>query len=242
MTVSFDLISPFDSNGEIVPSWDNLRRFEKSDRWRIFVPPPEVHLLVVAQIGHNMPPFDIMDVVKLVPQRSPLLISQWSGLRFCLTSHGRGVEELVDRWRRVRSNLRICFRELFRYFCVGFLKKACQEERSNQLTTNQCETAKGSAVNHPNGQRRAVHLLHKHRKKSEFTCSKKVQLPMFWQKWVYLLWQLDIQVLYGWREVWVLLRVQYHWALANNKWYFDFMFFKCKDDVKDCQICLHPPN
>ena len=112
MTVSFDLISPFDSNGEIVPSWDNLRRFEKSDRWRIFVPPPEVHLLVVAQIGHNMPPFDIMDVVKLVPQRSPLLISQWSGLRFCLTSHGRGVEELVDRWRCVSSNLRIYLRAL----------------------------------------------------------------------------------------------------------------------------------
>ena len=151
------------------------------------------------------------------------MISQRSFLLLLLTSsHWWSVEELVDGWRRVSSNLRFQLHTLLIHyhsydywlFWNAGSPFHHQKNRETIWKNHQSKAAKRSTVHNPYGQRGAVHLL-----KSWWRgCSgwfKYVSWRLF-LNWSYLFRQLNIQVLYSWREVWVLLGIQYNWALENN--------------------------
>ena len=90
-----------------------------------------------------------------------------------------------------------------------------QKNRKTIWKNHQSKAAKRSTVHNPYGQRGAVHLL----RSWWWGCSgwfKNVSWQLIWNR-SHLFRQLNIQVLYSWREVWVLLGIQYNWALENNR-------------------------
>ena len=144
--------------------WEDLRN--KTNE--VLSVPPEVHLLLVAQIGHDVSPFDISDVVQLVPQGSPLLVPQWTRLLFCLTSHCWGVEEFVDRWRCVSSNLRICFRALgmFLFWLVQINWQPTNVKRPKDLQSTTLMVSGGQYISYKTIERSVISFS-----KNVFTCS-----------------------------------------------------------------------
>ena len=75
MIVSFDLSNPFDSSGEIAPSWANLK-YRRRKTPSTGIHKPEVYLLVMVEVRDDMPALNISCNIigSMISQQSFLLL------------------------------------------------------------------------------------------------------------------------------------------------------------------------